>query len=133
MKRICTTILAALTMATLALGAGIDGTWTYESKAKGRKGGPERTVKSSLTLKAEGSALTGKAEHQSGKRPKLAEIKNGKIDGNKVTFDTSTFTKKKGEVVQHWTGTLDGDQLTVTISGKGKGKAGAPITLKRQV
>ena len=132
MNRICTTILAALTMAALAAGAGIDGKWSGETKQTGRKGGAERTITATLTVRAEGANLTGTMEQKAGKRSKPVEIKNGKVDGNQVSFDTSLTTKKKGEVVQHWTGTLEGDQLTLTVSGKGKGKRSSSITLKRQ-
>lgn len=64
----------------IALGAAIDGKWTVETQ--GRNGPQTET----LTLKADGSRLTGSLD---GGRGGPAEIKEGKIDGMNVSFKVS--------------------------------------------
>ncbi|MBM3735650.1 MAG: hypothetical protein FJW39_07670 [Acidobacteria bacterium] len=130
MKRICTFILTALSMVALAAGAGFDGTWTAEVKARGKKGGEAKSGTATLVLKTEQGKLTGSYEAKVTRKPKAAEIQNAKVDGNKLTFDTVLQTKKKGAVTTQWEATLDGDQLTLTPAGKGK--RAASVTFKRQ-
>jgi len=94
-------LLALTTFFTFA--ADIDGTWTGESGARGTQ---------TLTLKADGSTLTGKMSTALGQLP----IANGKIDGAKVSwvvnieFNGNSFT-------QNFSGTLAGDELKMTVEG----------------
>ncbi len=75
--------MAALLTATAAFAADVNGSWTWTMP--GRNGGPERTSK--LTLKAEGSKLTGKIAAP-GRDGAVNEtpIAEGKLDGENLSF-----------------------------------------------
>jgi len=100
-------ILCALTLAIYA--ADISGKWTWEQQ--GRNG----ATTSTLTLKQDGSNLTGSLD--GGRGP--ADIKDGKVDGNNVTF---SITRNMGgsDVTTKYTGTLDGDTLKLEFERPGR-------------
>lgn len=111
MKTIRTSIqwmiaLAALTL-WMSFGAEIDGKWT--AQVEGRNGAQTQT----LTLKASGSTLTGTL---SGGRGGAAEISNGTIEGDRISF---TIVREFGErkITQEFKGTISGDELKLTMSG----------------
>src|SRR5512140_86613 len=97
-----TTIL--LILAIGAFAADVTGKWTYEQA--GRQGGPARQV--TITLKQDGNTLTGSIPgfgRGGDNPPPPSEIKNGKIDGDNVSFETvrtmgdnTITTKYKGTV-----------------------------------
>jgi hypothetical protein len=68
-------ILCALTLAVFA--ADVSGKWTWEQQ--GRNG----ATTSTLTLKADGSKLTGSLDGGRG----ATDISDGKVDGNSITFN----------------------------------------------
>jgi hypothetical protein len=70
--------MAMLLLAGLAFGADIDGKWTAEMP--GMDGTP---MKISYTFKANGTTLTGTTTGPDGKE---IQLKDGKIDGNKISF-----------------------------------------------
>jgi hypothetical protein len=70
--------MAMLLLAGLAFGATIDGKWTAEMP--GMDGAP---MKLNYTFKADGATLTGSTVGPDGKE---IQIKDGKIDGNKISF-----------------------------------------------
>src|SRR5690349_17955425 len=79
-----TTILLAVAFAATA--ADVSGKWTYEQA--GRQGG--NPVKVTLTLKAEGSHLTGTLSRPGRDGNAMeSQISDGKVDGNNVTFKVS--------------------------------------------
>jgi hypothetical protein len=130
MKRIIFSIVAlALVCAWAASAASVDGKWAFESKLKGGKKGGEVTVKTVLDLKAEGGTLSGKVSSNRGKRGMNAEITDGKIDGNSMSF-TTTMQGRKGAQKLLWKATLEGDELKGTQTREG-GKRGQPFTAKR--
>ena len=112
-------ILCALTFAVYA--ADVTGKWTWEQA--GRQGGNPTT--STLTLKADGSNLTGSLD---GGRGGPTDISDGKVDGNKISF---TVKRSMGgnDVVTPYKGTLDGDTLTLEFSRPGRG-GGEPTPVK---
>ena len=117
-------IIATFALSVAAFGASIDGKWTMEQKAK------EQTVVVTFNLKADGSSLNGTMMRPTKKMRSVA-IQNGKIDGDKFSFETVASNKKKGDVRTKWEGTISGDQITGrrrADTGKGKGAA---ITMKR--
>jgi hypothetical protein len=126
------TLLATLCAASLfALPVTIDGKWKGEIKDGGRK----KTATAAATpvtfeFKTEGDRVTGTASVSGGKRARTAEISEGKIEGNTVSFTTVQRTRK-GEVKTSWTGTLEGEQLKGTRTRVGA-KRGAAFTLTRQ-
>ncbi len=128
MKRLCITIIAALSFGVLGLAAGIDGTWTGKAPRKGKNGEPDREVAATLTLRSEGNKLTGTMNIGRGR--KSAEIKDGTVEGERIAFTTTATAKKKGEVTMRWIGKVTGDELT--LSREGRKKRTAQIVLKRQ-
>lgn len=119
MKKYFVAATAAMVFGALALmAADIDGTWTRE--AQGRGG----TQTQKLMLKADGSTLTGSMDAGFGG---AADISNGKIDGNNVSF---TVVRDFGgnSVTINYKGMLSGNELKLTQEvqggGFGKGKGG---------
>lgn len=105
----------------------ITGKWVYEQQ--GRGGGNPTQV--TLDLKASGSTLTGTILQPMGGRrgggdaggappaPAPVEIKNGKVDGDKISFDVvrdrggQTMTTK-------YEGTVSGGELKLKITREGQ-------------
>jgi hypothetical protein len=111
-----TTIL--LVVALAAFAADVSGKWTYQQA--GRNGG-EPTPRT-ITLKADGMKLTGSVPGGMGRgggaAPADQAISNGKIDGDKVSFEVTrdmqgtSFTTK-------YEGTVSGDELKLKITTPG--------------
>jgi hypothetical protein len=70
-------LLALLVLATPAFAADVDGKWS------GALATPNGDVNVAFEFKADGTALTGTTTGPDGAP---TAIKNGKIDGNKITF-----------------------------------------------
>ena len=109
-----TTIL--LVVAFVAVAADVSGKWTYE--APGRGGNPGRPT--TITLKQDGSTLTGSVPGfaRGGDTPPENPISNGKVDGNKISFDVK-MNMQGNEIVTKYEGTLDGDSLKLKITRPG--------------
>ena len=103
-------ILCALTLAVVA--ADVSGKWTWEQQ--GRNGSQTST----LTLKADGSTLTGSLDGGRG----ATEIKDGTVSGNTITFSV-TRSMGGNEITTKYTGTLDGDSLKLEWMQPGRGGA----------
>ena len=84
-KRILFIGWALLALACVALAADASGKWTMEQASRG--GGPPRI--STFDLKVDGAKLTGTltAPGRGGGEPVPAQISNGKVDGDKISFD----------------------------------------------
>ena len=110
-----TTILLAV--AFVAVAADVTGKWTYE--APGRGGNPGRPT--TITLKQDGSKLTGTVPGGMGRGggggtpPADIEISNGKVEGDKISFEVKRSTPN-GEFVTKYEGTLSGDELKLKIT-----------------
>lgn len=99
--------------------AGIDGKWagTFE----GGMGG--QAMELSYDFKAAGDKLTGTTGNGQGG---AIDIQNGKIDGNKISFDVPV---EMGEMKMSiaYKGVLSGDELKFTFTTKMEGgQGGAP-------
>lgn len=95
-----------LVVAIGAFAADVTGKWTYEQA--GRQGGPARQV--TITLKQDGNTLTGEVPgfgRGGDNPPPPMQIKNGKVDGDKVSF----------EVVREFNGNTMTTKYTGTVSG----------------
>jgi hypothetical protein len=120
MKKIAMLFALLALVCALAFAAGIDGKWTVQTQ--GRNGAQTQT----LILKSDGSTLTGSLD---GGRGGAVEIKEGKIDGANVTFKV-TRAGRNGDQTSTYAGTLNGDDLKLTISrsggggGRGRGRGG---------
>ena|SRR5579872_5620327 len=116
--------ILAITM-LMFCAAGIDGKWISETQV-GSAEGKKYVLTSTLTLKADGAALTGtivqvsEASWMSGMNGKSFDIRDGKIDGDKFSFKVVTETKQ-GEKTAVYEGTVDGDQLKGTTKFRGIG------------
>ncbi len=129
--KIMNNILAGLLIASLAaFAAGIDGKWTAEITARGAKGGADTKVVTTFDFKTNGEALTGTVS-AAAKRTNTADIVEGKVTGNKVSFKTKQTTKK-GEQIQVWEGTVEGDIFKGTRAREGA-KRSTEFTAKRAI
>jgi hypothetical protein len=72
-----------------------------------------------LELKVDGSKLTGTLVNP--QMPGAIEIKDGKIEGNKISFEYARQMTGQDIKIQ-WTGTLSGDELKLK---RGVGTPGA--------
>src|ERR1035441_877281 len=98
MKKIFFAGFALLALAFVAMAADATGKWTMEQA--GRGGGPPRVT--TFDFKVDGSKLTGSvtAPGRGGADPTSTAISNGKVDGDKISFEVSretpngTFTSK---------------------------------------
>ena len=113
------TILLVASFALLA--ADVSGKWTFEQP--GRGGNPGRPV--TITLKADGSTLTGTmpAGGRGGGDP--IAISDGKVDGNNISFIVKRETQN-GTMVQKYEGVVAGDELKLKITRNGQD--GTPVT-----
>jgi hypothetical protein len=102
------------------LAADIDGTWTAETQGKN---GPQTQT---LTLMSKGDALTGKMDN--GGKGGPADISDGKIEGNNVSFKIVRDFGGK-QVSQEFKGTLAGGELKGQMTG---GRGPVDMTFKKK-
>ena len=120
--RVCMLLICMFAIASLALAQSpVDGKWTAEIQG-GR--GPQALT---LTLKAEGSKLTGSTE---GARGGEVPIEEGTISGNTLKFRQKQMGRG-GEVVMNYTGTLSGDEIKFTRQAEGGQGMPQEFTAKR--
>jgi len=100
-----------LVVAGLAFGADIDGKWT--GSIAGPDGGQGFPV--SYTFKAEGTTLTGTSL---GPDNSQIPIKDGKIDGNNISFSIS-FDMGGQDMKMDFKGVLSGDQIKMSFDMMG--------------
>ncbi len=106
-----TTMLLALAVAAFA--ADVTGKWTYEQQ--GRGGGPARQV--TITLKQDGSTVTGSVPGfaRGGGEAPANEISNGKIDGDKISFEVKR-TMGDMTMVTKYSGTVSGNEMKLHMA-----------------
>lgn len=129
MKRLLTSVTLTLALlASSAFAASIDGKWRSERKME--RDGQSLTITQNMSLKSDGSKLTGTVSTQFGENEMPpVEIKDGKIDGNKFSF-TTTLSTPNGDFKMMYSGTVDGDMMKGTAEREG-GQA-RPFEAKRQ-
>jgi hypothetical protein len=117
-----TTIL--FVVAFVALAADVSGKWTYQQP--GRGGGDPIPV--TITLKADGATLTGSVPGmgRGGAPADPSAISNGKVDGDKVSFEVKRTTQN-GESITKYEGTVSGDEMKLKVTRPGRG-GGDPTT-----
>jgi hypothetical protein len=126
----------------------ITGKWTYEMPSRGGMGGgggapgggTPRVV--TLDLKASGSTLTGTILQPMGGRggggggaapaaPTPVEIKNGKVDGNKISFDV-VREFNGNSMTTKYEGTVTGDSMELKTTREGQnGPQTSTVTAKK--
>jgi opacity protein-like surface antigen len=115
---ICAALAMTLSAAT-AMAADLTGTWTGEAKAPDGSSFPL-----TFTFKQDGATLTGSVLVGQGDP---LPISNGKVDGNKFTFDDSF-----NGIVIHHDCTLDGDTIKVSTKSDSADFPGVDFTLTRK-
>ena len=117
--RILLVAVCVFALALPALAQGLDGKW--EAKTTNARG--EQTT--TFEFKVVGGAVTGTVTAGGG-RGGPQEIKNGKLAGMDLTFETSQAGRGGGDpVTVTWKGTLAGDTLKLTRTGGGGGGGAA--------
>jgi hypothetical protein len=118
-------VTSILFAALVAFGADVSGKWTYQQP--GRGGGDPTPV--TITLAASGATLTGSVpgRGRGGAPADPTPITNGKVDGDKVTFEVSRPGRGGGDpTVTKYEGTVSGDTMTLKVTAPGRG--GDPMT-----
>ena len=104
--------------AATAMAADVTGTWTGEAK------GPDgSSFQITFTFKQDGATLTGTVQPPQGDP---MAISNGKVDGDKFTFDDSF----NGMTIHHDC-TVDGDTIKMTTKTDSADFPGMELTLTR--
>ena len=112
-------LLAALVTITVA-AADISGTW------KGTAESPNGTFVRTFVFHQEGTALTGETVSE---RTGKSEIKDGKVEGDKVTF-TITMNFQGNDVKVNYSGTIAGDEIKLRAEAA-EGGFGVDYVAKR--
>lgn len=107
----CLLVLGLILVAGMAFAAPIDGKWVGE--IQGMDGSP---TKISYTFKADGATLTGTTTGPDGKE---MAIKEGKINGNNISFSIS-FDMGGQEMKMEMKGVLSGDDLKLSMDMMGQ-------------
>jgi hypothetical protein len=118
-KLLCICAAMAMTLsAATAMAADVTGTWTAEMKT------PDgNSFQLTFTFKQDGAKLTGTVQ---GPQGDAIEISNGKIDGDKFSFDVSF----NGVTINHQC-TVVGDEIKMTTKADSGDFPGMELTLKR--
>jgi hypothetical protein len=124
--KFCLLALTFLFLAGFAFAADIDGKWTGQYNS-----GMGDPMQMDFTFKAEGTTLTGTAPGGPGA---TIPLKDGKIDGNKVSFIVETSMNDTA-LKFSYKGVLSGDSLELNfeMAGMPAAQGGSPqkFTLKR--
>jgi hypothetical protein len=101
-------VVALLLMAGVAIAADVDGKWTGTI--------PGMDIPVAYTFKADGNTLTGTS---SGPNDTTVPIKNGKIDGNNISFSVS-FDMGGQEMKIDYKGVVSPDQIKLSFDMMGQ-------------
>jgi hypothetical protein len=109
-RTILSVLIALVALAGFALAADLSGKWNYQMPT--RNGG---TREASMTLKQDGSALTGSV---TGMRGMEQPISDGKVDGNNVSFNVKVQFQDNS-FVMHYKGVASDDEIKFTVEREG--------------
>jgi hypothetical protein len=121
-------LLWVLALSALSLCADVTGKWSGTIQIKNDQG-ESKTEPAFMILKQEGTALTGSGGPNEGHQ---MSVRNGKIEGNKLTFEIAIG--ESGDRVMHFTLTASDDQIDGNVTAPSKESGGpetAVISLKR--
>jgi hypothetical protein len=127
-KKLLFVVTILLVVAIGAFAADASGKWTYSMQ--GRDGTPREVT---ITLKQDGSKLTGTVPGmgRGGQQAPAAEIQNGKVDGDKVSFEVKREIQGN-TMLTKYEGTLAGEELKLKITREGQnGPQTNEVTAKR--
>lgn len=114
--------LVILCSLTCVFAADISGKWTAEFDSQV---GPQKYT---YDFKVDGKNITGKASANIGGTDMQSEIKQGTIDGDKVSF-VENLNYNGMDLSITYTGTVSGDEMKLTRDVAGQG--GESFTAKR--
>ena len=115
---LCAALVLGLSAVT-AMAADVTGTWNATTQGQDGNG-----MQLTFNLKQDGATLTGTIVSPMGGDP--IAISNGKVDGDKVTFDVSF----NGTTIHH-EGTVSGDSIKLTTKSDGGDMPAMELTLKK--
>lgn len=116
---LCAVLMLALGTANAFAPADVTGDWTAQMS------GPNGEMQLTFHFKQEADKLTGNVGSSMGGDP--IEISNGKVDGDKISFDVSF----NGNTISH-EGTVSADEIKLTTKSEGgQMPDGMEMTLKR--
>ena len=104
--RFCALVITVLLLAAPVFAADIDGKWNGTFS-----GGPGGDIQLAYTLKADGTKLTGTTIGPDGTE---LPLKNGKIEGDKVSF-TVDLDFGGMPFTLEYKGVITGDQIKMTL------------------
>ncbi|WP_068772407.1 hypothetical protein OH491_07455 [Termitidicoccus mucosus] len=108
--RMCITAFILCAAALACNASDPSGVWKFEFEgAQGRK------LESTLTLKLDGSQLSGTIDNRGGK----VEISDAKFEGDQVSFNVVHKIRLR-KFTTSYSGRLDGDTIKGTVSTKGR-------------
>ena len=113
----CAALVLSLTAAP-AFAADVTGTWSAEMKTPDGNSFPL-----TFTFKQDGASLTGTVQ---GPQGDPIAISNGKVDGDKFTFDVSF-----NGITIHHDCTVNGDEIKMTTKSDSGNFPGMEMTLKK--
>jgi len=128
-----------LFMAPSLQAQDVTGTWTITYSQMGRQGGQARDVSMDVTLKQDGTVVTGSTMMAMGGRrgggeapaPQEVAVSDGKMEDGVLTF---SLTRGMGErtMTTVYTGTVDGNTMAGTLAMPAMGGMGQrdPIPFK---
>ena len=100
-------LLTLAALPCLALAADVTGTWKTEFDSQ------IGLQKHTYTLKQDGTNLTGKANSEVGERKREAELKEGKVVGEKISF-VEMLNFQGDDIRISYTGTIASNELKLT-------------------
>jgi len=111
-----------LFFSALASAADLAGTWQFEQAGRGGRGGqPGAPIVNTFVFKVDGTKFTGAYATPQ----QVLDIVNGSISGGEIAFQTSDDHSTIPPRLANYTGTLEGDQLTLTVvMGQQAGRGG---------
>jgi len=130
-KKLLFTSMILLALAFVVMAADVTGKWTYDQQMPARGGGEARTVTTTLDLKVSGTTLTGTVTGGMGRggAAQPIDIKNGKVDGDAISFTVERQNRNGDTIVTSYKGKLNGDALELEITSPGF-NGGEPRTNK---
>lgn len=105
--RIPITLLTLAVASISAFAADVTGTWKAEFETQ------RGLQKYTFTLKQDGATVTGKASVETGDQKRDAEFKDGKVDGDTVTF-VEPLKIQDNEISITYTGKISGNEIKFT-------------------
>ncbi len=114
----CAALILALTAVTAFAATDVTGSWTTQMAAPSGE-----SMQITFTFKQDGTKVTGSVV---GPQGNPIDISNGKIDGDKLSFDTSF----QGMTIHH-IGTATGEEIKLSVKSDDGQMPPMDMTLKR--